>query len=84
MAKVIIIQGGSLESYYEQTMDYLHNKYHNQPSDLPPDTRTVQQKFNDSCEESHARRIASGVRGERVDARTVSRRDQGDIGRKTF
>ncbi|MBL7164613.1 MAG: hypothetical protein ISS57_18655 [Anaerolineales bacterium] len=34
MTKVIIIQGGSLESYYEQTMDYLHAKYHTYPSNL--------------------------------------------------
>ncbi|MBM3143984.1 MAG: hypothetical protein FJ010_03230 [Chloroflexi bacterium] len=34
MTKVIIIQGGSLESYYEQTMDYLHAKYHIYPSNL--------------------------------------------------
>lgn len=29
-----VIQGGSLESYYEQTMDYLHTKYHSYPSNL--------------------------------------------------
>jgi len=34
MTKVIIIQGGSLESYYEQTMDYLHAKYHTYPYNL--------------------------------------------------
>ncbi len=34
MTKVIIIQGGSLESYYEQTLDYLHAKYHTYPSNL--------------------------------------------------
>ena len=35
MTRVIIIQGGGLESYYEQTMDYLYAKYHNYPSNLP-------------------------------------------------
>ncbi|MBC8504983.1 MAG: hypothetical protein ISR58_14310 [Anaerolineales bacterium] len=35
MTQVIIIQGGSLESYYEQTLDYLHAKYHSYPSNLP-------------------------------------------------
>ena len=34
MTKVIIIQGGSLDSYYEQTLNYLHQKYHNYPSNL--------------------------------------------------
>ncbi len=34
MAKVIIIQGGSFESFYEQTLDYLHRKYHTYPGDL--------------------------------------------------
>jgi len=34
MTKVIIIQGGSLESYYEQTLDYLHAKYHTYPTNL--------------------------------------------------
>ena len=35
MTHVIIISGGSLETYYEQTMDYLHAKYHTYPSNLP-------------------------------------------------
>jgi hypothetical protein len=30
MSKVIIIQDCDLESYYQQTMNYLHAKYHNQ------------------------------------------------------
>ena len=34
MTKVIIIQGGSLDSYYEQTLNYLHQKYHQYPSNL--------------------------------------------------
>ena len=34
MTKVIIIQGDSLESYYEQTLYYLHQKYHTYPSNL--------------------------------------------------
>lgn len=34
MPKVIIIQVDDLKSYYEQTMDYLHAKYHNYPTDL--------------------------------------------------
>jgi hypothetical protein len=34
MTKVIIIQGGSLDSYYEQTSNYLHKKYHTYPTNL--------------------------------------------------
>jgi hypothetical protein len=34
MTKVIIIQGGSLDSYYEKTLNYLHEKYHTYPSNL--------------------------------------------------
>ena len=30
-----IIQRDSLESYYEQTMNYLQDKYHTYPSNLP-------------------------------------------------
>jgi hypothetical protein len=36
MTKVIIISGGNLDSYYEQVQQYLHAKYHNYPSNLPP------------------------------------------------
>ena len=32
--KVTITQGGSLDSFYEQTIDYLHQKYHTYPSNL--------------------------------------------------
>ncbi len=32
MTKIIILQGDSLESYYEQTLEYLHTKYHSSPS----------------------------------------------------
>lgn len=32
MTKVIIIQGGSLENYYNMTMDYLLAKYHSYSS----------------------------------------------------
>ncbi len=34
MTKVTITQGGSLESFYEQAIDYLHQKYHTYPSNL--------------------------------------------------
>jgi hypothetical protein len=41
MSKVIIIQDCDLESYYQQTMNYLHAKYHNQHSTLQ-DSRSGQ------------------------------------------
>lgn len=34
MTKVIIMSGGSLDSFYEQTIQYLHDKYHTYPSSL--------------------------------------------------
>ena len=34
MTKVIIVSGGSLDSFYEQTVQYLHDKYHTYPSSL--------------------------------------------------
>ncbi len=45
MTKVIVIWDCSLDSYYEQTMDYLQAKYHTNPSDLcvlniPPETES--------------------------------------------
>ena len=36
MTKVIIISGGTLDSFYAQTMQYLDAKYHTYPSHLPP------------------------------------------------
>ena len=60
MTQVIIIQGGSLESYYEQTMDYLYAKYHSYPSNLPewsidPDTQS---------ELSYYERLADNLAGD--------------------
>lgn len=34
MTKVIIISDGNLDSFYEQTLQYLHDKYHNYPTSL--------------------------------------------------
>ena len=44
MTKVIIIQGQSLDSFYDQTIDYLHAKYHSYPDyspDIQIDNRTA-------------------------------------------
>jgi len=35
MTSVIIIQGNSLESFYDQSLDYLYTKYHTHPSYSP-------------------------------------------------
>lgn len=35
MSSVIIMQGNSLESFYDQTMDFLHAKYHSHSPDYP-------------------------------------------------
>lgn len=35
MIKVIIYRDEYLKNYYERTMDYLHDKYHSNPSSLP-------------------------------------------------
>jgi len=34
MTRVIIISGKSLDSFYEQQLQYLHDKYHNYPTNL--------------------------------------------------
>lgn len=36
MTKVTIISGESLNSYYEERLQYLLNTYHNHPSQLTP------------------------------------------------
>jgi len=36
MTHVIILSGSNLDSYYEQTMDYIYAKYHTYPTTLEP------------------------------------------------
>jgi hypothetical protein len=52
MTKVIIISGGSLDSYYEQVQQYLHAKYHTYPSSMLPlnisDSERAQQGYYDA------------------------------------
>ncbi len=59
MTKVIIIQGGSLESYYEQTLDYLHAKYHTYPSNLYDLPNSSQDSSQMGYYEKLAQNIAS-------------------------
>jgi hypothetical protein len=55
----VIIQGGSLESYYEQTMNYLHAKYHNYPSNLLDLHVCPEERSRQSYYEAQARQIAA-------------------------
>lgn len=36
MTHVLVISGSNLDSYYEQTMDYIFAKYHTYPTSLDP------------------------------------------------
>jgi len=60
MTKVIIIQGGSLESYYEQTLDYLHAKYHTYPSNIPDHPVSEEEISIMGCFEKLAQNAAAG------------------------
>jgi hypothetical protein len=54
---------GPLRGLYNTIQRFLGAKYRSPHSELPPDTRTEQQRFNDGCEEAHARQIAEGHSG---------------------
>ncbi len=47
MTKVIIIQGGSLDSYYDMTMDYLLAKYHTHPSTPTANKNRENERYSD-------------------------------------
>ncbi len=57
MTKVIIIQGGSLESYYEQTLEYLHAKYHTSHSNL----FTSRTSKEDTCRAGYYEKLAQNI-----------------------
>ncbi len=62
MTKVIIIQGGSLESYYEQTLDYLHQKYHSYSGtlhNLPGSSPSHHAEAETGCYERLAAEVAA-------------------------
>ncbi len=61
MTKVIIVQGGSLESYYEQTMNYLQNKYHDYRSNLLDLHVCPEERSRQSYYEALASETAAGV-----------------------
>ena len=58
MTKVIIISGGSLDSYYDQVQQYLHAKYHTYPTNLLPlnisEAERAQQSHFDALARSSA------------------------------
>jgi len=58
MTKVIIIRGGSLESYYEQTLDYIEGKYHTYPENPNPVTSDPGTQSHLHTTERHAKSIA--------------------------
>ena len=61
MTKVIIIQGGSLESYYEQTMNYLLAKYHNYEPNFLDLHISAEERSRQSYYEAQAREIVAGL-----------------------
>lgn len=65
MTKVVIYSNANLESFYEQTLQYLHEKYHSHPTmlDYGPltDTEAARISCNDGLGRDAARRMkASG------------------------
>ena len=62
MTKVIIMSGSSLDSFYEQTLQYLHDKYHTYPTSLlgipVSDSEAAEIGYNDAM----GRQIASEAR----------------------
>jgi hypothetical protein len=61
MTKVIIISGSSLDSFYEQQLQYLHDKYHNYPTSLSgnpvPKAEAARQSYYDTT----ARHASKGL-----------------------
>lgn len=58
MTKVIVLQSGNLDSYYEQTMDYIYAKYHTYPTNLPEQVIEPKIMREMSYYEKQARQIA--------------------------
>ena len=63
MTKVIIISGGSLDSYYEQVQQYLHAKYHTYPTNLLPLNISEAERAEQSHYDAMARHTASEAEG---------------------
>ena len=59
MSSVIIIQGDSLDSFYDQTMDYLEAKYHY----YPPCTPDLQMDSRTASEMGFHERMAADIEG---------------------
>jgi len=56
---VIIISGGSLDSFYEQTLQYLRGKYHSYPSSLLGTPISESEKDDISYRDAMARQSAN-------------------------
>lgn len=59
MTSVIIIQGNSLESFYDQTIDYLHAKYHSYPAYAPD----IHMDSHTASEMGYHERMAAEIEG---------------------
>ena len=60
MTKVIIISGGNLDSFYEQTLQYLHDKYHSYPSSLSGSSMSETEAAELGQNEAQAKRHGRG------------------------
>jgi len=65
MTQVIIIQGQSLDSFYDQTIEYLEAKYHSYPSPAPDmeiDNRSAHEMQQGECQAAENASNSKGVR----------------------
>ncbi len=61
MTKVIIISGGSLDSFYDQTLQHLHDKYHSYPSSLSGEPLSATETARITYYDAMARHAAQGA-----------------------
>jgi hypothetical protein len=59
MTKVVIYSNTNLESFYEQTLQYLHEKYHTHPTMLNYGELTAKEAANISYHDAEGRAAAS-------------------------
>jgi hypothetical protein len=62
MTKVIIISDSSLDSFYEQQLQYLHDKYHNYPTSLSGNPISDAEAARISYYDSTARHASRGLK----------------------
>jgi len=59
MTKVIILQGGSLENYYDRTLDYLYAKYHRHPRNQAVESLPINDEHSSGFYEQMAQSCVS-------------------------